>query len=325
MASFADHMKDHQVEWALDHGISTEMLEERKGVPSWVLRREFREKNLYMSKWWEYIAGHEHRWARALNSSQCFAVNLFAPLADDPQLARKVWHHLWPRREIDVGAVVEVRFEHTPEKAPVWLGESGQPTQVDVFFTIRRQDRPLGYLLIEVKFTEAKFGECRGFHPRRNAKDRNLDPGRCEDLKGILRDPGGWCWLAETQGRKYWEIMTSPGSSFDLGRVPLPSPCSFRDGLYQMMRNRCLADSLMQTTENVWADVAVCIHPANEKVRVLDNSVAGHEDVVEAMNEMLPDASIGEIDPRGVVEAIRRESSEWIDWADTMIRRYELV
>ncbi len=142
--SFAEKMKRHQLSWALANGVTPDMLETRRGKLSWVLKEEHREQNLFDPRWWRYIAGHEHRWVRALNSSQCFAVNVLAPLAEDGDLAKKVWARVYPYRPLDPADTVTVEFEHTPPCAHVWLGESGQQTQVDVFFTVQRNDIPVG-------------------------------------------------------------------------------------------------------------------------------------------------------------------------------------
>ncbi len=150
--SFAEEMKQHQISWALANGVAPDMLETRKGQVSWVLKKEHRKQNLFDPRWWRYIAGHEHRWVRALNSSQCFAVNVFAPLAEDGDLAKTVWARIYPHRPLDPADTVTVEFEHTPPCAHVWLGESGQQTQVDVFFTVQKNDIPVGHLLVEVKF-----------------------------------------------------------------------------------------------------------------------------------------------------------------------------
>jgi hypothetical protein len=95
-ASFAVAMRDHQLQWALNGGAPSAALEERKGKTSWVLKPEHRSRNLFRSDWWQHIAGAEHRWARALNSSQCFGLNLFGPLADDNGRARRVLSALFP-------------------------------------------------------------------------------------------------------------------------------------------------------------------------------------------------------------------------------------
>ena len=322
--SFAEEMKQHQLSWALANGVTPDMLEVRRGQLSWVLKKDHREQNLFDPRWWRYIAGHEHRWVRALNSSQCFAVNVFAPLAEDDNLAKMVWARIYPYRPLDPADTVTVEFEHTPQSAGEWLGERGQQTQVDVFFTVRRDGTPVGHILVEVKFTETEFGGCRGAKPPTAKRRGNPDRSRCLDLGAILEHPSNQCWLAETQGRKYWEIMSSPTSSFGLNRVALPSPCPFRHGLYQLMRNRVLADAIVANTEAEWADVAVSLHPENGACRVLSEPVGGYEEVIDAFNSVVATNPVQIIDPGAVVQAIADESMTSTKWAATMRSRYRL-
>ena len=178
--SFAEEMKRHQLSWALANGVTPDMLETRRGQVSWVLKEEHREQNLFDPGWWRYIAGHEHLWARALNSSQCFAVNIFAPLAEDGDLARRVWARVCPNWPLDAADTVTVEFEHTPRGTKEWLGERGpHKTQVDVFLTVRRGGVPVGHLLVEVKYTEAEFSGCRGAEPPTPRRRGNPDRSRC--------------------------------------------------------------------------------------------------------------------------------------------------
>lgn len=136
--SFIRNMKEHQISWAHQNGLS-EFLEQRKdNTPSWVLKKGYRSRNLRDPSWWRYIEGREHKWARSLLSSQCFALNVFGPLAGTPVLAKQVLAELLPHRSLEKNDEVTVHFEHTPEQAPVWLGETRQPTQVDVCFIVRR-------------------------------------------------------------------------------------------------------------------------------------------------------------------------------------------
>ena len=322
--SFAEAMKRHQISWALANGVTPDMLETRNGQLSWVLKEDHREQNLFDPRWWRYIAGHEHRWVRALNSSQCFAVNVFAPMAEDGDLAKKVWARIYPQRSLDPTDNVTVEFEHTPEGADEWLGERRQQTQVDVFFTVRRSGVTFGHLLVEVKCTEAEFGPCRGFIPPTEKRPGNPDRSRCLDLGAILDATSKQCWLAEIEGRKYWEVMKSPTSSFGLDQVVLPSPCPFRHGLYQLMRNRALADVIVANTEAEWADVAVSLHPENSACRELSEPVGGHKDVIDAFNSIVATDPVQAIDPGAVVQAIADESTTCSKWAATMRSRYRL-
>lgn len=115
---FAETMRDRQLEWALgEGGIPVAALERRREKVSWVLEPQYQKLNMFRSDWWSYIAGREHRWARALNSSQCFAVNVFAPLAEESARARRALQVLLPSRDLGPQDTVCVEFEFTPEGA----------------------------------------------------------------------------------------------------------------------------------------------------------------------------------------------------------------
>jgi len=323
MSVFSEKMKQHLVTWANDGNLDQEMLETDAGRP-WVLKPEHKKHNLYDPDWWHFIEGHEHRWARALNSSQCFAVNLFAPLAIDQDLAKHVWPSISPNRPLQDNDTISVEFEYTPQGAAKWLGERGQPTQVDVVFIIQRDSTVIGQLLIEVKFTESKFGSCRGALPTKGKKAGNPDPSRCLNLQSILAEPANHCWMVEAEGRKYWDIICGQDSSLTLTSLPQTEPCPFRHSLYQLMRNRVLADAIVSNTEAMWADVAVFLHPDNNSVRVLPEAVGGHTDAVAAINQLLPGDPIAVIDPYKLIELISASSTEWNDWGTDMRNKYKL-
>lgn len=121
---------------------------------------------------------------------------------------------------------VTVQFEHTPEGAQGWLGETktNQPTQVDVFFTVRRQQTPVGYLLAEVKLTESKFGSCRGAVKSTEKRPGNLYPDRCNNLLAVIEDSVKQCWMAGSDnGRLYWDLMKRAPFNF-----PTEGTCPFR-------------------------------------------------------------------------------------------------
>jgi hypothetical protein len=317
-------MKHHQAEWARANGFATDWFDDRHGPPSWVLKGTHQKRNMYRPEWWCHIVGREHRWSRALNSSQCFAVNVFAPLIDDPDLAKHVLAELLPQREILGTDHAEVAFEYTPEGTDQWLGESGYQTQVDVFFTVRRDGLPLGHLLVEVKLSETGFGSCRGARRATASHRGNPDPLRCLDVGAVLATPQEQCWLTAVEGRRYWERMLISASTFDFNGLPAGTPCPFRHGLYQLMRNRVLADALVAETRASWADVAICIHPENDAARKLPKLVGGREDVLEAFTYISSGSPVREINPGIVISVIRRHSPRLADWADWMRQRYLL-
>jgi hypothetical protein len=323
--SFADRMKEHQIAWANKNGLNPLLEARNDSQPSWVLKREHKNRNLHDTTWWQYIKGREHKWARSLLSSQCFAMNVFGPLVEKPILAKRVLETLLPHRTLEKDDVVTVIFEHTPEGTREWLGETKtrQPTQVDVFFTVTRRERPIGYLLIEVKFKEPEFGSCRGAVPPKPGKDGNLDSSRCLNLQAVLESPKTMCWMAEADnGRHYWDFMLSVATPFTFTSA---MACPFRQSLYQLMRNQVLAFALVQNTSADWAEFGVCLHPGNKEVRKLFYDVSGHTDALEAFNAILPDKKkIIEIHPSNIIELARGNDPALSEWADWMRSRYDL-
>ena len=321
--SFADRMKEHQIAWANKNGLNHLLESRHDSQLSWVLKKEHKTRNLQDLNWWKYIEGHEHLWARALNSSQCFGVNLFGPLAENPILAKRELEFLLPHRTLEKCDAVTICFEHTPQDAPEWLGETKQPTQVDVFFTVTRREKPIGHLLVEVKFTETEFGSCRGAVPMTPGNTSNPDSSRCLNLQAVLANPKQMCWMAEADnGRHYWDFMLSASTHF---KFTSEMACPFRKSLYQLMRNQVLALALVQYTSAEWAEFGVCIHPGNTEVRQLSEEVSGYKDALEAFNSILPDKTkIIEILPSNIIERARGIDPSLSVWADWMRSRYDL-
>jgi len=260
-ANFVKHMQQHQVLWAAANGLHPTATE-NGGTRDHVLLHEHRKHNLFDPDWWELISGKEHRWARSLTSSQCFAVNLFAPLVYDSALALAVFERLFPHR-MEPGISVEICLEFAPAETAKWLGEKGQTTQVDACFIVSRSRAQIGFVLVEVKLAETGFGTCRGAKPADRNGSGNPDPNRCKDFGQVRRSPETYCWMVTRHGRRYWEWL-SDAEWFDLGHVPDTDGCPFRDGGYQLIRNAVLARALMIEAGASWAEVAVCVHPGND-------------------------------------------------------------
>lgn len=288
-----------------------------------VLRHPERHRNLYDPIWWELIDGKEHRWARALTSSQCFAVNMFGPLVKDPGLARRVLARLCPERPLPEDAEVVVRLEFTPDDAPTWLGEKGQATQVDAAFVVSEHGRMSGCWLIEVKLAETGFGECRGAKQLPANRRGNPDPDRCGDYGLIRSDPRAHCWLAADHGRTYWSWLADR-SWFDLSGMRDDQGCPFSGGLYQLMRNVVLARALTEQGGADWADVAICVHPDNKGAHLLKRPVLNEASALAAMRRIAPSASLRELDPREVITAIEACDAGLAEWAHWIRERYDL-
>jgi hypothetical protein len=320
--SFYDRLKDHQVAWAMARGIDAHQTEAKR---PWLLRPEHRTSNLWNPAWWSYIAGKEHRWARALTSSQCFAVNLFASLAADPVLARKVLARLRPARALPAGDTVEVALEFTPPQAPEWLGESRRATQVDAAFIVRRQGHPIGYLLVEVKLGERSLGTCRGARTPTSRSAGNPRADRCRSLAQVLADPQRQCWLAEIEGRTYWRYLRDAGGPFRFDHLAPDAPCPFSGGLYQLMRNCVLAHALVRDGGAQWADFALCLHPDNDAVDALGERVAGTSSAHTAFRSLLRShEGLIELRPAAIIEATLAASPDFASWGEWMRERYQI-
>jgi hypothetical protein len=319
---FAESMRDRQLKWALGAGIPIAALEKRHEKVSCVLKPEHQKLNLFRQGWWAHIEGKEHLWARALNSSQCFAVNVFAPLAEEGGRAKSALQVLLPKRDLGSQDTVCVEFEFTPEGAPTWLGERRQATQLDVYFRITRSGRCLGHVLVEVKFTETSFGCCRGWEANPNEPIRNPDPSRCLNVSAILSAPQANCWLAQMEGRQYWKIMSDAESSIRKEAIRMAGVCPFRHGLYQMMRNRVLADELARRTGSAWADFAVCRHPANLALIVLKEPVSSVPDAIGAFRSLSSDEAVLDWDAEKIVRTISSTDDRLKDWEKWMLERY---
>jgi hypothetical protein len=79
------------------------------------------------------------------------AFNAFAPLRQDRDLAARVLRAIIPA--IDITAVIDVLFEHSPGRRNPEL--TGDRSAFDVAFINERSDGQRGIAAIEVKFTEA--------------------------------------------------------------------------------------------------------------------------------------------------------------------------
>lgn len=316
--TFAQEMKGYLASWASKNEISADMVEPRW---SWVLKPYFRSKNLYRGDdWWKFIQGKEHLWARALNSSQCFAINLFAPLKDNGQLALAVLPEIASNHNLDKLESVRVDFEYIPDRRiRELLGETQtkQPTQVDVVFTVSLKDGRRGYVLVEVKLTESKFGKCRGAEEQEKRLGKDSP---CTRPGSIAERVEGSCWMAQNEGRQYWKLLTSP--PFDLKRLAL-LPCPFQYSLYQLMRNQVLAQALVADGA-AFAQFAVCIHPRNRQVRYLREDVDGESDAINAFNSLLVGIKVTDIDPLNVVNAVIAKDPSLSNWGGYIKDRYHL-
>jgi hypothetical protein len=307
---FAQQIKERQIEWARLAG-KGQFLEEKR---EWVFRKGFEAENLFDPSWMRLIDRRkQHRWFRALNSSQAFAINLFGPVASDTKLAASVFSRLFPKRGPVGNPEVKVRLEYTPDAGPLWLGEknNGQPTQIDVAFFVRHGVKLIGATLVEVKLSEP-FGMCRGF---KHQQKSGTAPSPCSDARSVLADPQANCWMVSNENRRYWQILKSakPPLTFDV--LPAGAACPFRRGLYQLMRNTALAKALVSQGAAEWCEFAVCSHPSNDS--------AGGKELAE-FRSIFGESAVLSVDPRVVVSAILECHKRLSSWAEYMRKRYGL-
>jgi hypothetical protein len=320
---FPNALQRHLAAWAASSGYAECV--EASPSHSWVLRKEHRERNLYDPQWWRYISGLEHRWARALNSSQCFAVNLFGPLTDNLRNAVPFLQQMLPDRHVADADDIRVTFEHSPPGIASVLGERGQPTQIDVFFEVVREEHLVGCVGVEVKLSETEFGCCRGYAGRRDGRPVNPQRDRCLSLRSVLESPETQCYMAEVEGRKYWGQLTSAGSSMQLDRIPEDNPCPFRHGLYQLMRNRVTLEAFQTAVGAEWCELVVCIHPSNATVTTLPEPVVGTDDALDAFRLLTNTGAIRRWDAADVLRAMTSDQTTHRDWANWMEGKYLLA
>ncbi len=319
---FAEVLKDHLTTWARDlEGFQTD------GVHPWVLAQSAGALNYFGGHEWQaLVADKLHRWGHALNSSQAFAVNLFAPARFSPDVARALWTSLPAGRAYPDAQRVQVYFEYSgPDSgfAKQALGEADIPTQIDVavegvFGNASRLQ------FVEVKLTESHFGSCRGARASKEGdkKRANPAPERCRNLTKILEDTPRQCWLAETKHRRYWDLI---GAKSGLAIVAdQRGGCPWQGGLYQVMRNWALARAILDRNLAVSIDLAICVHPDNHAAKQLEIQVGGSKDVIAAFNAMAAPITVAELDPRMLIKA-QDAAGAPSGWLGYMERRYLLA
>jgi hypothetical protein len=116
--------------------------------------------------------------------------------------------------------------------------------------------------------------------------------------------------------------MSAAGSSIRADAVRASDPCPFRHGLYQMMRNRVLADELARQTNAEWSEFVVCRHPGNEHVTVLKESVSSINDAIKAFQSLSSKQAVLEWNPEDVVRITAAFDDRLKVWEMWMLNRY---
>lgn len=318
-SGFAETLKQHLATWRQhDKRLQTD------GAHPWVLNWPLRAHNYFGDQeWYELVAGKLHHWGHALNSSQAFAVNLFAPARFSADVARALWKvlpagalHSDPQR-------VDVQFEYSgPDEsfAKRQLGEAGVPTQIDVALQGIFENGVRRFQFVEVKLTESHFGMCRGAGTGKKAV--NPAPERCQSLARVHADPAGQCWLTESEHRRYWELTRLP-----LGLTVIADEmggCPWQGGLYQLMRNWALARALVEYKIAVSVDLSVCVHPGNQEATRLRTAVAGTNNLLQAFNAMATPMKVVDLDLQKLLK-VQDAAGAPSGWRTYMETRYLLA
>ncbi len=314
---FAESLKHHLENWAgdIEHF-------HHDGKHPWVLDRSVANLNYFGGEEWAtLLSGKLHKWGHALNSSQAFAVNLFGPARFAPTVAKSLWNTLPAGQAHPNPDRVELHFEYSgPDRdfAKRWLGEAGIPTQIDVVAEGIFSEDVRHLQFIEVKLSESEFGSCRG--AKRGKKAPNPAPDRCRDLSRIIENPSAQCWLAEAEGRRYWQIIDNATSGLE-AKADKVGGCPWQGGLYQLMRNWALGRAMLDQGLAASVNLAVCVHPGNRAVTALSTTVAGTDRVLDAFNSMAGSMKVSELDTRALIKA-QDDAGAAMGWRSYMESRY---
>ncbi len=278
--------------------------------------RGFEGEHLFDSTWRALLEGPEHRYFEEPHSSQAFAVNLFAPLAQDEELALAFLREQCP--ELASGEMrVRVRLEAAIPGAGEWLGERGIGTSPDFVVEVEERGVWTGCVIGEVKLTEGEFGGCKGWFDEAHPPSRNEAREWCLEGGAVAGAPQRRCFMARQHGRRYWEYL-------DVERLRgLAEPCPFREDLYQLMRNHALAQAVVREVASVeWALFVVCAHEGNRAVRRLAAPVAGERDALKAFRAVAGEGAVESWDPRAMVARLARLEPKLAGWREWMMERY---
>jgi len=260
---------------------------------------------LFDSAWRNLITKREHSGFESPDSSQAFGLNIFAPLAHDSELAKKVLNRLLPGTT-SAQEKVTIQFEESFEDAAKLLNERGISTQVDVVFTINGAGVKRK-LLIEVKLAEEQFGGCKGWFDPKNPPTRNPHRDRCCT---VFQNPEAYCYMAAKFSRAYWTYLKP------LLPVMPHEPCPFRGSLYQLMRNYLTARLAGP------AQFIVCSHPDNDELSMLPLPVCGHYDTSGAVRAFLGRDAVLFWNALDVIEHTAAAEPSLHSWRDWMLDQY---
>ena len=208
-------------------------------------------------------------------SSQAFAFNLAGPFLESPDLLTPVIEALLPdelARHVSRVTRVELEVDGDTNyfREPGRRGE--YRTSADIGIWWEDEEHVENLLLVEVKFTEEKFGQCDMGHGAGSpCRDRGSD---------LVASDGRDCPLVRRRDRAYWSLMRDV-AAFRRDAFAGVQCCPFLDEGYQLMRNQLLAAAMESDPKQKLgrADFAVLVHDSNSWVYESLTRFAGERDV----------------------------------------------
>jgi len=188
-------------------------------------------------------------------SSQAMCFNVFAPLANEPELAASALRPFFP----GMGTIESIQIEHSPA-GDVFGDQSGRGgVDCDVLIAARDAEGAPWTIVMETKFVEPEFSIC-GFRKPGRAKRGKVT---CPDDVRVRGDRSA-CLYASRKNYRYW----TRSDEFDLLRddaVP-EAGCPFAGPLWQLWVNLTLAHAEANARGGGRASFAVCAPEQNRKL-----------------------------------------------------------
>jgi hypothetical protein len=241
-------------------------------------------------------------------SSQAMCFNLFAPLAEDLELASAVLSQVLPR----ISKVTSIQFEYTPPN-DIFGDQTGRGgVDCDLLVEGTGPDGAAVVVVIETKFVEPEFSTCGFRAPGRSAKGQPV----CPDDVAVRVDSAA-CFYTARKGYRYWERTWEVGT---LHREALPlAGCPFAGHLWQLWVNHALAHVEAQRRGATRAIFAVCAPEANEALAAR-SAVQAYQDLV------IDPSTVVHVDVDVLVSIIGEAVSDQLrTWHAMLARRYARI
>ncbi len=209
-----------------------------------------------------------HKYAQALNSSQCFAMNLFLPFiaGNAAPLASFLSERLG--RTVDVQGI-DLEYYGSGDILCEIAGH--QPTgdekltAADVVIHVTDKSGQQGLVVVEVKLSELGFTHCGGINSR-----GNRDRAACDSRELMFRSPER-CYLNRPyraqRDRRYWTIFAQSHGDLATAFPGAMTPgCPFATEWQQPMRNHALCLGHLHADRATFWMLALVHHDDNPDV-----------------------------------------------------------